>query len=71
MANSKIINVEMQFWHQGQEFREVHIQRAYEQEEVRAMLEQAGFEDIEVYNGYTLDPPRRKSDRIHFTAIRP
>jgi ubiquinone/menaquinone biosynthesis C-methylase UbiE len=67
---TRIITVKMKFWHRGQEFDEVHRQRAYSQDEVEAMLDRAGFQKIRVYNSYTLNPPRPKSDRLHFTAIK-
>lgn len=67
---TRLITVNMEFWHGGKELKEVHVQRAYDEDEVREMLARAGFEDVHVYNSYTLDPPRKKSDRIHFAAIR-
>lgn len=67
---SRIITVNMKFWFHDQEFEEVHIQRAYEQDDVREMLLTAGFEDIHIYNSYSLDPPRKRSDRVHFACIR-
>jgi SAM-dependent methyltransferase len=67
----KIITVNMKFWKDGEEFDEVHKQRAHEVEDVYAMLERVGFVSIRAYHSYTLNPPRYKSDRIHFTAIRP
>lgn len=70
-SNSRIITVDMRFWYKGEPFREVHRQRAYDVEEVVPMLEKAGFVDIHAYHSYTLNPPRTKSDRVHFTAIRP
>ncbi|MBS1720504.1 MAG: methyltransferase domain-containing protein [Armatimonadetes bacterium] len=70
-ANQKIIEIRMKFWRDGQELEEVHRQRAYEEFEVREMLHRAGFVGIDVFHSYTLDPPRRKSDRIHFVALRP
>jgi ubiquinone/menaquinone biosynthesis C-methylase UbiE len=53
------------------EFREVHVQRAYSVEEVNGMLEEAGFTVLAVYNAYTLEPARPKSDRIFWVARRP
>lgn len=67
---TRLITVHMRFWHEGREFEEVHVQRAYAEDEIRDMLEVAGFEQICCYNSYTLDPPRRKTDRMHFTALR-
>jgi SAM-dependent methyltransferase len=68
---TRIITVRMKFWYGGQEFDEVHRQRAYAKDEVFEMLERAGFTDLRAYHSYTLDRPRPKSDRLHFTAIRP
>ncbi len=67
---TRLITVHMKFWHMGQEFEETHVQRAYDEETVREMLKIAGFENIEAYHSYTLDPPRNKSDRIHYAALR-
>jgi SAM-dependent methyltransferase len=64
------ITVNMQFWRGGQEFQEVHRQRAYEDPDVCDMLEAAGFGKILRYHSYSLDPPRATSDRIHYSAIR-
>lgn len=66
----KIIRVEMKFWKDGIEFDEVHVQRAHTDEEIRAMLAEAGFEQVRVYDSYSLNGPRAKSDRVHYTAIR-
>lgn len=67
----RLIHVVMKFWVGEQEFEELHIQRAYELEQIVEMLMEAGFEDIKFFHSYTLQPPRTKSDRIHFTALRP
>jgi ubiquinone/menaquinone biosynthesis C-methylase UbiE len=70
-ASTRIITVDMKFWHGGEEFTEVHTQRAYSEEEVRAMLARAGFEEVRAFNSYTLNPPRYTSDRLHYTALLP
>jgi SAM-dependent methyltransferase len=67
---TRIIRVEMKFWRDGEEFEEVHVQRAYAEEEVRAMLKNAGFEEVRAFNSYTLDPVRATSDRIHYSCIK-
>lgn len=64
------IHVTMKFWVGDQVFEELHIQRAYELEATLDMLIEAGFKDIKFFHSYTLQPPREKSDRIHFTAIK-
>lgn len=68
--DSKIITVDMRFWRKEHEFREVHRQRAYDEPEVRAMLKEAGFGEVRAFHSYTLNPPRAKSDRLHYTAIK-
>jgi SAM-dependent methyltransferase len=68
--DKRLIRVEMKFWYGGREYEEVHIQRAHTDEEIRFMLQNAGFTDIRIYESYTLDRPKIKSDRVHYTAIR-
>ncbi len=67
---TRLIHVNMTFWAGDREFKEVHVQRAYDLWEVREMLNRAGFDTVDVYHAYTLDPPRAKSDRIHFACVR-
>jgi len=67
---TRLITVRMQFWFQDQEFEEVHVQRAYDDEEIRDMLTQAGFGSVSAFHSYTLDRPRANSDRLHYVAIR-
>lgn len=67
---SQIITVNMKFWWEDREFTETHVQRAYSDEELRDMLETAGFHDIHAFHSYTLNPPRRTSDRLHYACIR-
>lgn len=65
---TRLIEVDMKFWAGEQEFQEVHRQRAYSDDEVRAMLKEAGFDRVKCYHSYTLEKPRATSDRIHYTA---
>jgi hypothetical protein len=67
---TRLIQVKMKFWVGDQVFEELHVQRAYDMDDVIDMLDEAGFERIRVFHSYTLDPPRAKSDRLHFAAIR-
>ncbi len=66
---SRQITVDMDFWRGEKHFKEVHRQRAHSDEEVRAALEAAGFGSIRVFDSYTLDPPRERSDRVHYAAV--
>jgi ubiquinone/menaquinone biosynthesis C-methylase UbiE len=68
--SSKLIEVDMRFWRDETEFREVHVQRAYGDEEIREMLAVAGFEEICGFSSYTLDPIRPRADRVHYTCLK-
>ena len=68
--STKLIEVRMRFWKGRREFEEVHVQRAYDDDEVRSMLAAAGFSNVRSYHSYTLTPPRRRSDRVHYTCIK-
>ena len=68
---TRIIRVAMKFWREGKEFNEVHVQRAHYHEEVLDYLSDAGFKEIHAFESYTLDPPRKKSDRIHYACKLP
>lgn len=52
------------------EFEENHWQYAYRKDEIVAMLAEAGFEEIETYQAYTLNAPGRAADRIFYVAKR-
>lgn len=67
---SRIIRVDMWFESGGKEFRELHVQRAHSDDEVRAGLADAGFVDVEAFDAFTLSPPKRRSDRVHYLARR-
>jgi SAM-dependent methyltransferase len=69
-SQTHLIKVSMEFWYEGREFVEEHVQRAYTDDELREFLTQAGFEVAHVYESYTLDPPRKASDRLHYVALK-
>lgn len=66
---TKIIKVKMNFWYEDQEFQEVHVQRAYSDEEIRDYLSDANLEVVKHFDSYTLDHPREKSDRVHYITV--
>lgn len=70
-AETRIIKVAMTFKRGEETFNEVHVQRAHPQEEVVEYLKAAGFEEITVFEAYTLDPPRKRSDRVHYSCRLP
>jgi len=51
-------------------YEETHVQRGRTEEEIRAILEQAGFADIRVYGDRTFDAPGAMEQRLHFTAVK-
>lgn len=67
---TRLIHVTMKFWRKGEEFEELHVQRAYADEEIRDMLGEAGFERIVCYHAYSLERPRKNSDRVHYAAMK-
>lgn len=67
---SRIITVDMQFWWGEQRFSETHVQRAYDDDEIREMLANAGFEKVRAFHSYTLNPPRHTSDRLHYVCVK-
>lgn len=69
-ANTKLVKVDMTFWYQGEPYYETHVQRAYSDAELRDMLSEAGFEKVVAYHSYTLEKPRKNSDRLHYTAVK-
>ncbi len=46
----------------------VHQQYAYREQEVREMLQTAGFNEIQTYQAYTMKKPGRTTDRIFYVA---
>lgn len=49
-------------------FDETHIQRAHSERELRGRLAAAGFDDIDVYEAFTLASPGSESERLQFVA---
>ena len=54
-----------------QTFTEVHRQRAYHKDEILQWLGDAGFARTHVYDAYSLEPPKKRSDRLFYLAIKP
>ncbi len=66
---TRTIQVFMEFWRGDEKFTETHLQKAHSDEEIRVCLENAGFIDVRAFDSYTLNPPRKKSDRVHYVAV--
>jgi len=54
-------------WHRS---AEEHLEYAYEPEQLRAYLEEAGFTGITVYGDRSMLPPEEGEQRIYFTACK-
>ena len=72
---TKITEVAMSFVRTGadnvaRKFSETHRERAYERDEVEAMLEATGWETLKIYDAYTINPPHEKSERWFWVARR-
>lgn len=54
-----------------QRFKEVHWQRAYTIDEIRAMAEGAGWKWVKVLDAYSYSPPYEESERWYFVIRHP
>lgn len=52
-------------------FREQHHQRAHDEHEITAWLNEAGFTDIRAYGEMRMDAPKEDDIRIHYIARKP
>ena len=59
------LDEETGLWERGEE---LHRERAYDLEELTAMLERAGFRDIKTYGELKLRPPAHGEGRVFFAA---
>lgn len=51
-------------------YREEHVERGYNIEEVREQLKKAGFGKIDVYEAFTFHPGTDDADRLYFVACK-
>lgn len=51
-------------------YEEIHLERAYETEEIETLLKETGFDLKETADSETLKPPSKTSERIYFAAVR-
>lgn len=49
-------------------YEETHFQRAYEVDEVKKAIREAGLKLVAVYDGWTKDAPRKDSERLSFVV---
>jgi SAM-dependent methyltransferase len=50
---------------------ETHLQRAYHEDEIMELLQECGFTQRETFAPFSLTPPKKRSQRIFFAAVRP
>ncbi len=55
----------------GQRYQERHVQRAYEMEEIRALISESAFEEVAALDGFSADPATESSERVHWILRRP
>jgi SAM-dependent methyltransferase len=55
----------------GRSFLETHVQKAYTPGEIRALVEEAGFEVAAAYDGFSQREADEDSERIHWVVHRP
>lgn len=68
-TQSALCTIQMDFWNDLEHFQETHVQRAYTEHEIRQAMEDAGFVRVQLFHAYSLEPPRKNSDRIHVLGI--
>lgn len=49
-------------------YEEVHYQRAYELDRIKALIAEAGLELVAVYDAFTQEAPKEESERVYFLA---
>lgn len=74
-AEARLCTVRMDFSYDPgtgvrESFLEVHRQRAYGKDELTQWLRAAGFAEVTVYDAYTTDPPKKRSDRLFYLAVK-
>ena len=75
-AETRLCTVRMDFSYDPgtgvrESFLEVHRQRAYGKDELAQWLREAGFGEVTLYDAYTTDPPKKRSDRLFYVAVKP
>ena len=75
-AETRLCTVRMDFSYDPgtgvrESFLEVHRQRAYGKDELAQWLRAAGFSDVTIYDAYSTNPPKKRSDRLFYFAVKP
>ena len=68
-SQERLSTITMEFWTpKGEEFVEVHRQRAYSPEQIDDLLQQAAFTPLACYDAFSFSPHQPESGRIYFVA---
>lgn len=76
-AETRLCTVHMRFSRDNDDggerevFTEIHRQRGHSKDEVLDWLRAAGFAQTFVYDAYTLDGPKKRSDRLFYLGVLP
>lgn len=69
---ARICSISMKFDYRRRGYEKqieiVHYQKAYDEEEITAMLRTAGLGVLAIYDAYTFEPAANQSDRVFFIA---
>ena len=72
---SRLCTVQMEFQVSSRSeehvFSETHVQRGYDEAEIRRALVSAGFQVMGVFDSFTQNPPNRETDRWHWLSRSP
>lgn len=68
-----LVEMDLAFFVKGEDgrfdkFEENHLQRAYKNEEITDLLKNAGFNYIKTYGDFTLEDPKKDSERVFFVC---
>lgn len=53
-----------------QKYDELHVQKIFSIDQVKKLLDEAGFKMLSAFESFTFDKWRRSSERINFTAVK-
>lgn len=67
-AESRLHTTTLDLFVAGERFREEHVQRAYDIDEIRGLLQEADLAVIAAYDGFSLDEAGEHSERVHWVV---
>lgn len=70
-AESRFHHTTLEISVDGEDFREEHVQRAYDTDEIEGLAAEAGLEIDAAYDGFSTDGATADSERVHWVFRRP